>query len=230
MNNDREKHIAECIEAFESEKYRFQMFGEQILSFFRNNKAFVHGMPIPLIHSLKFRMKDIDHLRDKLDRKWNKGEPVTKDNFFQEITDLCGIRVLHLSHEQFPFIHNEIMNNVGDEWRLHEPPKAYIWDKEKEAFYKSLGLDVQTKDSNYTSMHYVIRPNNKNRLVSCEIQVRTLFEEVWGEIDHSINYPHSTDSIACREQLKVLAKLVNTGSRLADAILITFDDYMRQRS
>ena len=44
--------------------------------------------------------------------------------------------------------------------------------------------------------------------ICCEIQVRTLFEEIWGEIDHTINYPHSTESIACKEQLKVLTKLI----------------------
>ena len=47
--------------------------------------------------------------------------------------------------------------------------------------------------------------------VCCEIQVRTLFEEIWGEIDHSINYPESTQSKTCKEQLRVLSKLVSTG-------------------
>ena len=39
-----------------------------------------------------------------------------------------------------------------------------------------------------------------------------------GEIDHTINYPHATNSIACKEQIRVLAKLVSTGTRLADSI------------
>jgi putative GTP pyrophosphokinase len=54
--------------------------------------------------------------------------------------------------------------------------------------------------------------------VTCEIQVRTLFEEIWGEIDHTLNYPDTTASVACKEQLRVLAKLASTGTRLADAI------------
>ncbi|WP_315782452.1 hypothetical protein [Bradyrhizobium sp. SZCCHNPS1003] len=32
----------------------------------------------------------------------------------------------------------------------------------------------------------VARPDSP---LSCEIQVRTLFEEIWGEIDHQLNYP-----------------------------------------
>lgn len=37
-----------------------------------------------------------------------------------------------------------------------------------------------------------------------------------------------TKDIACREQIRVLAKLVSTGTRLADSIFRTYDDYMRQ--
>jgi ppGpp synthetase/RelA/SpoT-type nucleotidyltranferase len=70
----------------------------------------------------------------------------------------------------------------------------------------------------------LIKPNNKNS-ICCEIQVRTLFEEIWGEIDHTINYPHSTDSLACKEQLRVLQKLVSTGTRLADSIFRTFKEH-----
>ncbi|MCX4379221.1 MAG: hypothetical protein OSJ61_24145 [Lachnospiraceae bacterium] len=46
-----------------------------------------------------------------------------------------------------------------------------------------------------------------------------------GEIDHTINYPHATNSIACKEQIRVLAKLVSTGTRLADSIFRTYDKY-----
>lgn len=222
---DREENIKECMSLFQRYRDRFAIFEQQVSAFFKNNEA-LNSPPFPLVHSFKSRIKEASHLEDKLNRKWEKGEFVTPDNFFDEITDLCGVRVLHLSHEQFPSIHKEIMRNIFDynDWVLHEKPKAYIWDKEKEEQYKEMGLDVQTKESNYTSMHYVVRPN-KASFVSCEIQVRTLFEEVWGEIDHQINYPRRTDSVACKEQIKVLSKLVNAGSRLADAIFITHKDF-----
>ena len=70
-----------------------------------------------------------------------------------------------------------------------------------------------------------MKHNNEKSDVTCEIQVRTLFEEIWGEIDHTINYPHATNSIACKEQIRVLAKLVSTGTRLADSIFRTYDKY-----
>jgi len=66
----------------------------------------------------------------------------------------------------------------------------------------------------------VVKPQAGSPL-TCEIQVRTLFEEAWGEIDHALNYPRATEILACKEQLRVLAKLASTGTRLADSIFAT---------
>src|SRR3990167_991950 len=104
----------------------------------------------------------------------------------------------------------------GD-WTLYEAPKAYTWDPDSAAYFERLGIATQVKESLYTSVHYVIQPK-KDSDFSCEIQVRTLFEEIWGEVDHTLNYPAATENIACREQLRVLAKVVGAGSRLVDSI------------
>ena len=55
----------------------------------------------------------------------------------------------------------------------------------------------------YTTVHYVIRANQKTK-VTCEVQVRTLMDEVWGEVSHRVNYPNESPSSSCQEQLKVL--------------------------
>ena len=110
--------------------------------------------------------------------------------------------------------------------QLYEKPVAYTWDPESAKHFENLDLRTDVRDTYYTSIHYVVRPNNQiENAPCCEIQVRTLFEEIWGEIDHHINYPHPTKIFACKEQLRVLAKLVSTGTRLADSIYNCFDEY-----
>ncbi len=150
--------------------------------------------------------------------------PISLDNVFQEITDIAGVRILHLYQQDFAEVHACVQDQIerGD-WVFHETPKAYTWDPESREFFEGFGLEVQVKENFYTSIHYVIRPRPDTE-VACEIQVRTLFEEIWGEIDHQINYPVPTTSLACREQLRVLARLVGAGSRLADAIYRTHRD------
>ena len=170
----------------------------------------------------------MDHLLEKIERKnqidsqksleERRGE-ITKDNFFERVTDIAGVRVLHLHLSQFIIIHNEIMKTVEDEeFVLCEDPKAYTWDPESKKFFDSLGINTEQKDSFYTSIHYVLKPNSRSK-ATCEVQVRTLLEEVWGEIDHTMNYPKPVDDDHCREQIRVLARLVGAGSHLADSIM-----------
>lgn len=208
-------------------RYELEGFKSQVLKFFLEWPGFIEGES-SVIHSIKARLKHPDHLRDKLARKNQQGRNISLDNFRNEVTDLVGVRVLYLYQDQFPKIHNEIMKQINErnEWKLVEEPKAYTWDPEAVAMYESLNIRHEIKETFYTSVHYVISPcNNNSEPICCEIQVRTLFEEIWGEIDHSINYPHSTGSIACKEQLKVLAKLISSGTRLSDSIFRSYNEY-----
>lgn len=171
-----------------------------------------------VVHSYKSRMKDRDHLRAKIARKNGEGRSITSDNLFQEVTDLAGVRILHLFQEDFRYIHEVICGTVDEgDWFFAEPPKVYTWDPEAVAFFREFGLEATPKPSSYTSVHYLVRPREDSPLC-CEIQVRTLFEEIWGEVDHQINYPVATKNAACREQLMVLSKIVGAGSRLLDSI------------
>ena len=216
----------DVIEFYKAEETQslLDQFLNQVEHFFRTNPTLKKAKTI---HSIKSRQKDPEHLRDKLMRKYSKGYVITKETLLKEITDLNGVRILHLYQQQFPTIHKEIMKKITDfeDWKLVESPKAYTWEKESQQFFEDLGIKTEVKDTYYTSVHYVVKPNNAKSDVTCEIQVRTLFEEIWGEIDHTINYPHATNSIACKEQIRVLAKLVSTGTRLADSIFRTYDEY-----
>ena len=121
------------------------------------------------------------------------------------------------------------MNYVDSrEIALFEKPKAYTWDPEYSSYFQSLGLDSKLKESFYTSVHYVIKPRADSD-VTCEVQIRTLFEEVWGEIDHTFNYPSRSDIFAVQEQLKVLARMVGAGTRLADSIFKLSEDEEKQK-
>ncbi|MGG5821665.1 hypothetical protein [Falsiroseomonas sp. HW251] len=202
----------------------FAGFMQNVVSFFQpNNELLMDAGARFVVHSVKFREKDTDHLREKIARKLNEGRTITPDNIFSSITDFCGVRVLHLKLRDFPIIHNAIQNHLKDQhWALFEDPKAYTWDPEYKAFFEKAGIKTELKESFYTSVHYVVKPNPEAS-VTCEIQVRSLFEEVWGEIEHDLNYPKPSENLACREQLKVLAKIVGAGSRLIEAIYTSLE-------
>jgi len=188
-----------------------------------------------MIHSLKWRAKEPSHLQDSLERKAKKAIKDGKNfdisdaNVFEKVPDLAGVRLIHLHMRQMEKLHPLILEVLKDEgYVLEGTPEAKTWDLEYETMFKKLGLDVNRNESLYTSVHYVIKQNSTNPRL-CELQVRTLAEEVWGEISHTINYPHETDSVACKEQLKVLARLVSGCSRLVDSIVVSFDDHQSRK-
>jgi putative GTP pyrophosphokinase len=186
-------------------------------------------------HSIRSRMKNHDHLRDKLERKMraakSKGDlfDITKDNLFVRINDLAGIRILHLHTTQMAQIDKCIKGIIAEQAvELIEGPSARTWDDEYRSYFRGIGIDTKDSENLYTSVHYVVASKSRTT-VTCEIQVRTLMEEVWGEVDHSINYPHKTDSVPCHEQIRALARQTSSATRLVDAIFATAEDIRKRK-
>ena len=186
------------------------------------------------VHSHRSRLKDPTHLFDKLLRKKreadSEGRPfdiVTAD-LFTRITDLAGIRLLHLHSRQFGEIDRCLKEIIAEQpIELVEGPIAHTWDDEYRALFTALGAAVANNPRMYTSVHYVVA-SRSTTTVTCEIQVRTLMEEVWGEVDHSVNYPHPNENVACTEQIRALARSTSSATRLVDAIFATVEDLARR--
>lgn len=219
----------DCIEEYRRNKHHLLAWCESIRQFFTQHPGISSG-PFATVHSIRSRMKDEEHLRVKLQRKAEKGKLIQANELLALVTDLAGVRILHLYQAQFTEIHGVIADQIqrGD-WCLCEPPVAYTWDPECTQFFEDLSIRTELKLSHYTSIHYTVKPRADSNL-ACEIQVRTLFEEAWGEIDHEINYPAESQINTCKEQLKVLAKLVGASTRLADSIFRSHHEGMSIRA
>ncbi len=190
----------------------------------------------PYIHSLKWRTKSIPSLEDKIFRKMDEAKAadkpfgLTKQNLFVKINDLAGFRILHLNTDQLPNLAAGLKDLFEEQlYPLVEQPTARAWDDESRELLRGMGFKIVNKPSKpsfYTSVHYVIKANRKTK-ITCEIQVRTLMEEVWGEVDHLLNYPHKTKILACKEQIAALARATSTCSRLVDSIFRSHADLSR---
>ena len=179
--NLRDKYseiLAEYYDKFDS----IELFHKNVINFFEARSL------NKVVHSIRHRIKDVEHLLEKIERKNiedlakeddKKQGPITKENVFERITDMAGVRVLHLHQSQFQEIHRLILRKVANEdFVLFEEPKAYTYDPDSTAFFQNLGMRTEQKDSFYTSIHYVLKPNARSK-VTCEVQIRTLLEEVW---------------------------------------------------
>lgn len=209
--------FTDALEELELKEGIYEYFCKRIVALLSNNPNLTyHGMQC--VHSVRYRKKSKKSIIDKCSRKFSREIIVNKENVFDEIEDYFGIRLLHLHLDQLPIIHDFLCQSVDrGEFIFGEPPKAYTWDPEFKDTLERLGLEVLFKDSFYTSIHYILRVGIESP-VRCELQVRTLFEETWGELDHWMNYPVKTENVSLKEQLLVLSRVVTAGSRLAISI------------
>lgn len=216
------KHISELVDHYKEHQERFYQFLDQLRALFQGERPLTK-----YIHSIKWRVKDAEHLRQKLAQKFKEAKKsneqftVKKDNLFHKINDLVGVRILHLHTRQMEEI-DSALKRLFSEQRYHilKGPIAKTWDDESREYFASIGIKTEKSQSMYTSVHYEIRESSR-RKYTFELQVRTLMEEVWGEVSHKLNYPKPTRNLACREQIQVLARATSTCTRLVDSIFKT---------
>lgn len=168
---------------------------------------------IPL-HSIRGRVKSPEHLVEKIIRKRGKEhsykyKDIDVSNYKSIVRDLIGIRILVLAKEEWEGIFDEIVSlfpqNDSSDIRMVESPKACTRYGDRDIFKGKIVSEHSNKG--YRSQHYVICFKG----VYCEIQVRTLSEEVFGEFDHKVKYPY-------RDNNKFLIRYSNTLSQLLDSV------------
>lgn len=231
LTNPEVATIDRCVKHFEANEHLFQNAADAVISACMTDPALKK-----FVRFIKHRLKDPKHLRTKLRKKALEdkaqgGKPaVSKENLFREITDLAGVRILHLYTDEIAEMNDRILAILKEQrFTVVEGPVANIWDNEADQYFTKLGFKTEIRDTMYTSVHYIIELRTASR-IRCELQVRTLADEVWGEVSHTIDYPKLTRSIACKEQLRVLARVTSGCTRLVDSIFRSREEFEKQRS
>ena len=212
------RRIDEAIGYFMANRHLFESFAKSLMDYFENSPELGE-----FIHFIKYRIKDERSLRTKLERDLTNA---SDQDLVDRITDFAGLRIIHLHPDQLTDIHPLVSDILKEhKCKLLESPKAYCWDLEYEDLFRRIGVEAVQRDSMYTTVHYDIVANQRKK-ITCEIQVRTLMEELWGEVSHRINYPKKSPSASCQDQLKVLARLTSGCGRLVDSIFKTHRDFI----
>lgn len=162
-----------------------------------------------VVHSVKLRIKNPEHLIEKIIRKTiDDKRIINSSNYFTEITDLIGIRVLHLFKDDWSAIHEYIME-TWDTYNKQQPvANIRVGDPEEE--FEEYGCVIKEHPAHYRSVHYLIEIKPYKQIFVAEIQVRTIFEEAWSEIDHKIRYPYFRDNQMINKYLDTFNKLAGS--------------------
>jgi len=175
---------------------------------------------IPKVHSIKARLKDPEHLIEKIIREKNKDSSlnITTSNYKEVVTDLIGIRALHLFKADWESIHDWIMNS----FEVKEKPVINIREGDQPelvSLFEKKGCDIKKHPFGYRSAHYLVAVKPSKKTVLVEIQVRTIFEEGWSEIDHLIRYPYAKDNSILAQYLVIFNRLAGSADEMASYLL-----------
>jgi len=128
------------------------------------------------IHHMESRMKDMQSLLQKAERK---GYDLTADSIKDHIYDIAGIRV--------------ITNYVDDIYRLEK----MLTKQTDVTLLRRKDYIKHPKESGYRSLHLVVKvpvfQSNGPIDVPVEIQIRTIGMDMWASLEHKLRYKTNVD-------------------------------------
>lgn len=164
--------------------------------------------PSPIQRTLS-RIKRPESVIDKILRKPSSFPDGLSMVSVRNMSDAVGARVIVYFLANLPLIDAELRESEALEISQDDKPIAYL----SQDLATQLGLtrlNVIRKDSGYASLHYIVRfrssimPDRERPWF--ELQVRTLVEDAWGEVEHVLGYkPNKRTSFAVRKQFRIIS-------------------------
>lgn len=168
------------------------------------------------IHRIHVRVKRPESAADKILRKPDRFPDGFQHSSLSRMRDAVGARIVVYFLDNLSMVDAELRNCQGLEISPDEPPVAYV-GAQGEHFLKTTGIQavIDQKSSGYVSIHYIARLRNSAIPLSerpwFEIQVRTLVEDAWAEVEHVLGYkPERKTSFAVRRQFQLISRHLQT--------------------
>lgn len=149
------------------------------------------GVPVYLT---KYRIKSADSIFLKMKKK-RLSDPFG-------LGDLGGLRVLCLFDQELVHTFEFLVSDVFRRFRI-EKLKIFNFDQEQADFFAnhgawSVGREIERpvsviekKASGYRSIHFLLHFRVESDDYPIEVQLRTLLQDVWGELEHTLLYKRS---------------------------------------
>lgn len=193
---------------YDNNKNKYDAFSKTLASLV-NNLMLVEGIKI---HSVTYRVKERDSLEKKVSSK-------DKYTCIDEVTDIIGLRIItHFADEV-----DKVAELIEREFSVD---RVNTIDKR---------ASLEPDKFGYLSLHYVISLK-ENRLaffeyksyvgVKAEIQIRSILQHSWAEIEHDIGYKSSVEvPKIIKRQFSRLAGLLELADQEFLAIKTSLNNY-----
>ena len=199
-------------------------------------KKYTHMINVIQVNNdyfIKGRVKNKEHLIIKILRECKeKGKTIADihmKNYISYFKDIIGIRVVCINQDDKilflkKLIDSDLINISNVRFYTCNNAKANVYANEIKNS-KGLKYDIKIRDEKipYDCIHVYALAEEEN--ITFEIQIRTFFEEAWGEVDHTLKYPYSMDDDFLKEQMSILFSV----SEVADKIITSVYNHKNRK-
>ncbi len=168
---------------------------------------------VEITPTLKYRVKSFDSFYEKLLRRSRECEPEEE----LLITDTLGIRVVCPFMEDLAVVEETVRASLD----VTEVERKGAHLGETEFGYSSVHLLVALPEDIRDSFHL-------DRRWICEVQLRTILQDAWAEVEHELVYKAELTPLDNRLRRKLAA--LNANLTLSDIIFQEIRDYQRSMS
>jgi putative GTP pyrophosphokinase len=169
------------------------------------------SMPSP-INWTNTRIKRPESVVNKILRKPSSFPDGLTTESIRKISDALGARIVVYFLANFAMVDKALRSSSSPfEISSEDPPVAYL----NPDLWERIRIDLsrikrEDKESGYASIHYIVRLRKSEIPLTArpwfEIQVRTLVEDAWGEIEHILAYkPDKQTSLAVKKQFQIIS-------------------------
>ncbi len=145
-----------------------------------------------------------------------------------DIQDYAGLKVICLFEQDILNTHIYLLN-IFKELEYHldkceiynwfkKPSQKYIVDQYKSVVKENFDINakVKTKKSGYKSIHYIVNKSFGDGQYYVEVQLQTLFQDAWSELEHTLVYKRGNVHPHIQKSFKLLAQDLETNDILID--------------
>jgi len=203
------KHQREAILiSFFNEKEKYKKLAEYMVQLIQDDPS----SPKESLHTIIYRIKDELRLIEKINRlnkELEAGKPsITKKNYQARVFDLLGVRIICLRLSDVEKVESYLKllaeENILSFVKGPDRKRSFILPANPG---DPIPDDIGLRYSGYSSIHYQIElgensdaPTGLKGLLF-ELQLRTILEEAWSEIDHKYRYVRSRIGVNLPEHI-----------------------------
>jgi putative GTP pyrophosphokinase len=166
------------------------------------------------IRAIFTRIKRPEKVIDKILQKPAEYPDGISPSSFRKMHDCIGVRMVVYFLSQLPYVDRELRMSKNVEISKTLPPEAYM-SRDLLGRFGLSHIAHKEKESGYASIHYVVRLKDESGEDYAspwfELQVRTLAQELWSEIEHILAYKSTQKtSFSAKRRLQILSSQINS--------------------